>query len=259
MATRMMARPSSMDRRCKGAGRQHRASCRADDGRPGPGARGHRGSEPAPSGLPRPRPSWRCVVAALGGIPRGDAPPKCHRNVSGEQGIPPPSLGREPGLCKRKRHDQAYDADCVRIVHKHRNLLAHAPERLHEEISADYTDMIYAGTPKEIETRRKSFIRKWRLKCRAVADSLEEAGDRLFTFARLPDSQWRSARTTNAVERLHEEFKRRIKTQTVLPSAETAAMLFWALLASGQITMRKVDGWQTLAEVPTLQCIDLAA
>src|SRR5437773_12276560 len=45
---------------------------------------------------------------------------------------------------------------------------------------------------------------------------------------------------------LHEEFKRRIKTQTVLPSAETAAMLFWALLASGQITLRKVDGWQTL-------------
>ena len=63
-------------------------------------------------------------------------------------------------------------------------------------------------------------------------------------FARLPVSQWKSARTTNAIERLHEEFKRRIKTQTVLPSAETAAMLFWALLAAGQITMRKVDGWR---------------
>jgi Transposase, Mutator family len=68
-------------------------------------------------------------------------------------------------------------------------------------------------------------------------DSLEEAGDRLFSFTRLPPGQWRSARTTNAIERLHEEFKRRIKTQTVLPSAETAAMLFWALLASGQISM----------------------
>jgi len=101
--------------------------------------------------------------------------------------------------------------------------------------------MIYAATRKEIETRRKAFIRKWRLKHRAVADSLEEAGDRLFTFARLPPSQWRSVRTTNAIERLHEEFKRRIKTQTVLPSADTAAMLFWALLASGQISMRKVD------------------
>ena len=144
-------------------------------------------------------------------------------------------------------------------VHKHRNLLAHAPERLHEEIGADYSDMIYATTREDIETRRKAFIRKWRLKHRAVADSLEEAGDRLFTFTRLPPSQWRSARTTNAIERLHEEFKRRIKTQTVLPSADTAAMLFWALLASGQINMRRVDGWQTLAENFIGQPIDLAA
>lgn len=144
-------------------------------------------------------------------------------------------------------------------VHKHRNLLAHAPERLHEEITADYSDMIYAMTCEEIEARRKAFIRKWRLKHRAVADSLEEAGERLFAFTRLPPSQWKSARTTNAIERLHEEFKRRIKTQTVLPSADTAAMLFWALLASGQINMRKVDGWQTLATKPVDQPIDLAA
>ena len=144
-------------------------------------------------------------------------------------------------------------------VHKHRNLLAHAPERLHEEITADYNDMIYAATREEMEVRRKAFIRKWRLKHRAVADSLEEAGERLFAFTRLPPSQWRSVRTTNAIERLHEEFKRRIKTQTVLPSADTAAMLFWALLASGQINMRKVDGWKTLATPPIAQPIDLAA
>jgi len=144
-------------------------------------------------------------------------------------------------------------------VHKHRNLLAHAPERLHDEVTADYTDMIYAATPTEIAARRKAFLRKWRLKCKPVADSLEEAGDRLFTFTRLSPSQWRSARTTNAIERLHEEFKRRIKTQTVLPSADTAAMLFWALLASGQINMRKVDGWQTLATKTIDKPIDLAA
>jgi putative transposase len=144
-------------------------------------------------------------------------------------------------------------------VHKHRNLLAHAPQRLHEEVSSDYNDMIYATSAAEIEVRRRAFIRRWRLKCKGVADSLEEAGDRLFTFARLPVSQWKSARTTNAIERLHEEFKRRIKTQTVLPSAETAAMLFWALLAAGQITMRKVDGWQTLTHKLADEPIDLAA
>ena len=144
-------------------------------------------------------------------------------------------------------------------VHKHRNLLAHAPEALHEEITADYNDMIYADTSAEVMRRRRLFLAKWRLKCRGVADSLEEAGDRLFTFTRLPKSQWRSARTTNAIERLHEEFKRRIKTQTVLPSAETAAMLFWSLLASGQITMRKVDGWQSLGEPPASMPLDLVA
>ncbi len=144
-------------------------------------------------------------------------------------------------------------------VHKHRNLLAHAPERLHDEISADYNDMIYAASAEEIASRRRAFIRKWRLKHRAVADSLEEAGERLFAFTRLPPSQWKSARSTNIIERLHEEFKRRIKTQTVLPSADTAAMLFWALLASGQIILRKIDGWQTLAIKPIAQPIDLAA
>jgi putative transposase len=90
-------------------------------------------------------------------------------------------------------------------VHKHRNLLAHAPEKLHDEITADYTDMIYADNAHGIEKRHRAFLRKWRLKCRAVADSLEEAGDRLFTFTRLPSSQWKSARTTNAIERLHQE------------------------------------------------------
>lgn len=143
-------------------------------------------------------------------------------------------------------------------VHKLRNLIAHAPKRLADEIAADYADMIHADNPKGVEKRRKAFLRKWRDKCEAVARSLEEAGDKLFTFTRLPVEQWKSARTTNAIERLHLEFKRRIKTQTVLPSAETAAMLFWALLASGQIVLRKVDGWMSIAQ-PLAEPIDLAA
>jgi putative transposase len=142
-------------------------------------------------------------------------------------------------------------------VHKERNLLAHAPKHLHDEIKAEFNDMVHAETAEEVLAKRKVFLATWKLRCRAVADSLEEAGERLFTFLRYPPEQWRSLRTTNAIERLHEEFKRRIKTQCLLPCAETAAMLFWALLASGQITMRRVDGWQTLERSPT--SLDLAA
>ena len=142
-------------------------------------------------------------------------------------------------------------------VHKERNLLAHAPKHLHDEIKAEFNDMMHARTAEDALGKRKVFLASWRLRCRAVADSLEEAGARLFTCLRYPPEQWRSLRTTNAIERLHEEFKRRIKTQCLLPCAETAAMLFWALLASGQITMRRVDGWPTLDRSPT--DLDLAA
>ena len=42
-------------------------------------------------------------------------------------------------------------------------MIAHAPERVDEEITADYTDMIYAATAAEIDEPRKAFVRKWRL------------------------------------------------------------------------------------------------
>src|SRR5882672_4903897 len=71
--------------------------------------------------------------------------------------------------------------------------------------------------------------------CKAVADRLGKAEDCLFTL-------WVALeRTQRQCDRHHDEFGRRIKTQTVLPSAECAAMLYSALLA-GQITVRKVDG-----------------
>jgi transposase-like protein len=159
-------------------------------------------------------------------------------------------------------------------------LLAHAPRRLHDEPTGDRREMIYAETAAEVEARRKAFVRKWRLKCRAVADSLEGEGgpwprcgrvsppngERLSTpdrvrgrlLTRLPPGQWKSARTTDAIERPHEEFRRRIRTRTVLPEAETAPMPFWAPLASGQITMRKLDGRESLSAPLADQAIDLA-
>ena len=74
-----------------------------------------------------------------------------------------------------------------------------------------------------------------------------------------PPEQWKSARTTNAIERLNEAFRRRIKTQAVLPCAETVPMLFRALLAPGQIQMRKIDGRQTLGQPVAPMPLDQAA
>ena len=70
-------------------------------------------------------------------------------------------------------------------VHEHRTLMDHAPDRMQDGLAGDHRDMIHADTAAGIGKRRKAFLRKWRLKCRAVAESLEEAGARPFTSARL--------------------------------------------------------------------------
>jgi len=59
-------------------------------------------------------------------------------------------------------------------------------------------------------------------------------------------AKWKSARSTNIIERSREEFKRRIKTRIVLPSADTAAMLFLAEFASGTCRPSKIGGWQPI-------------
>src|ERR1700682_5986040 len=71
----------------------------------------------------------------------------------------------------------------------------------------------------------------------------EEAGDELFTFTAFPSSQWKALRTTNALERINEEFRRRTKTQASLPSEEAVLFLLFVLLRSGQVRLRRLVGW----------------
>ena len=134
-------------------------------------------------------------------------------------------------------------------AHKLRNLQSKAPARLREELTEDYRRMIYGETVAAIEQQRTRFTKKWQLRCPAVVESLKEAGDELFTFLRFPRSQWKALRTTNALERINEEFRRRTKTQASLPGQDAVVLLLFGLLRSGQIKLRTLDGYQDMKEV----------
>ena len=82
-----------------------------------------------------------------------------------------------------------------------------------------------------------------------VVRSLEEAGNQLLTFYEFPSVMWKSIRTTNALENLNREFRRRTKTQASFSSEESAVALLFGLIASGQIQLRRIDGYQGLSEV----------
>ncbi len=130
--------------------------------------------------------------------------------------------------------------------HKLWNLRAKVPARLREEVTEDYRRMIYAPSVDEVAKQRQKFEKKWQLKCPAVITSLEEAGEELFTFTRFPPSQWKALRTTNAIERINEEFRRRTKTQASLPNEAAVVLLMYGLLCTGQIRLRRMVGWKDL-------------
>src|SRR5213593_4604519 len=134
-------------------------------------------------------------------------------------------------------------------VHKLRNLEAHTPKRLHDELRQGYREIVYAEDERAARRAWLRFTTKWKKLCPAVVESLEEAGAELLTFYRFPESQWKGLRTTNIIERVIEEFRRRVKTQAVLPSEDSALLLLYGLVASGQLKFRKLDGYQELDQV----------
>lgn len=131
-------------------------------------------------------------------------------------------------------------------VHKLENIATHAPKRRYEEIKADYRAIVYAESEARAEAAWRKFERKWKKLCPAVVKSLREGGGELLTFYRWPRAMWKALRTTNSIERMNGEFRRRVKTQGSLPNAEAAAKLLFGLLACGLIRMRRIDGWREL-------------
>jgi putative transposase len=103
-----------------------------------------------------------------------------------------------------------------------------------------------------LEAARSAYVRfkrVWAKRCPGVVASLREGGDELLTFFTFPKAQRKTLRTINTIERLHEEFRRRVKTQGSLPNEDAAVVLLFSLVASGQIRLRRIDGWQKIATV----------
>jgi len=132
--------------------------------------------------------------------------------------------------------------------HKLTNLKAKAPKHSHAELKRDYHAIVYAESSTAARAAYQAFVRKWSKLSAEVVKSLEEAGDELLTFMQFPKSQWRALRTTNAIERLNGEFRRRTKTQGSFCNEQAALVLLFGLVAVGQIRMRKLDGHYDLAK-----------
>jgi transposase-like protein len=136
---------------------------------------------------------------------------------------------------------------CTR--HKLVNLLEHCPVHAREELKRDYRAIVYAKDGMAGRKAYDAFIAKWSRLCPAVARSLQEAGTELLTFYAFPKAMWRSLRTTNPLENLNREFRRRTKTQASFATEQAALTLLYGLVAFGQIRFHKIDGYAQVSSL----------
>lgn len=82
--------------------------------------------------------------------------------------------------------------------------------------------------------------------------SISRMVTKLLTFYRYPQRQWKSLRTTNPIERLNEEFRRRTKTQGPFRNESSALVLLWELIAFGYVRLRRIDEWKEMPRVTNM-------
>ncbi|HKA58806.1 MAG TPA: IS256 family transposase [Gemmatimonadales bacterium] len=176
---------------------------------------------------------WRCVLEDL--VQRGLAAPQLCI-IDGSGGLRAALTAVWPTTAIQR---------CT--VHKLRNLQAHAPHHSYAAVKADFHAIIHATARAEAERAYARMHRRWTSRCAAVAESLAEAGHDLLTFYTFPPDQWKALRSTNLIERIHGELRRRIKTQATWSTEHGMLNLLHGLFAAGIIRLRRIDGFTSIA------------
>lgn len=114
-------------------------------------------------------------------------------------------------------------------VHLTRNITVKAPHRLRSRIAREAVRILHAPSLADAKKRKAEFdtgLGAQVPECKAILDAGFEAATRYYAF---PKEHWRRIRSTNGLERLHGEIKRRIKSIGAFPDRASALRLITAV------------------------------
>jgi len=134
------------------------------------------------------------------------------------------------------------------LVHKLRNLLAVTPRPLQGALIADFRRFSRATSLAAVLAGVAHFRRTWTTRWSAAVVCLDEAGEQLTSYTAFPVALWKGLRSTNIIERVFGEFRRRIKVQGALPTAEAVLTVLWGTLATGAIQLRRAPGYRSIRQ-----------
>jgi putative transposase len=123
-------------------------------------------------------------------------------------------------------------------VHVARNVLAKVPHKLKKEVADDLRSIFYASSKEKAEEFHKSFYEKWNNEIPSAVKSLSQSIDSCLTFFKFPEEEWISLRTTNIIERLNKEFKRRTKSMEIVAGENACYRLLAFISLKMELTWR---------------------
>lgn len=110
-------------------------------------------------------------------------------------------------------------------VHVARNVLAKVPRKLKKAVADDLRSIFYASSKKKAYELYDVFRKKWLRDLPSAVKSLDNSIESCLTFFICPEEEWISLRTTNIIERLNKEFKRRTKSMEIVAGENACYML----------------------------------
>lgn len=110
-------------------------------------------------------------------------------------------------------------------VHVSRNVLAKVPRKLKKAVADDLRSIFYASSKQKAMEFFDTFKEKWQKDLPSAVKCLENSLDACLTFFICPEEEWISLRTTNIIERLNKEFKRRTKPMEIVAGENACYML----------------------------------
>ncbi len=114
-------------------------------------------------------------------------------------------------------------------VHYSRNLLGVVGYARRKDLAAELR-AIFAATSRDTALRLASELAdRWRESHPKVAEHVEESGEECLSCLSFPESHRRRIRTTNGLERLNQEIKRRTRVVRIFPNREACLRLVSAL------------------------------
>jgi len=140
-------------------------------------------------------------------------------------------------------------------VHVMRNVLAKVPQKLKQKVADDIRSIFYASSrPKALEFWGK-FTERWQKEIPSAVKCLQNSLDSCLTFFDFPQEEWISLRTTNVIERLNKEFKRRTKPMEIVAGENACYTLLAFISIKMEIYWRSNPVGKVRYNLPSLRSL----